>query len=98
MKEIKMYECEFCHKKRLKTKKPMQRHEDACYFNPKNKACITCKYLCKEDYGREGMVDSCAIGIELTKKVLVRGFMYETKTIPHLKYKCDKWKLKEEIK
>lgn len=66
MKEVKMYECEYCGKRRYKTKKPMTRHEDSCYFNPKNKACVTCKYF----YNNQALTECCAnVGIDISEKL-----------------------------
>lgn len=41
MKEIKAYQCDFC-KKYYKHKSSAKRHEKICYYNPNNKACLTC--------------------------------------------------------
>lgn len=44
MRERIIYECEHCNKKKLINKTQMKRHEDICWFNPKNKTCLTCKH------------------------------------------------------
>ncbi len=41
MKEIKAFQCDFC-KKYYKHKSSAKRHEDICYRNPDNRACLTC--------------------------------------------------------
>lgn len=42
MIERTVYECEHCHKKRLINKTQMKKHEDICWYNTKNKTCLTC--------------------------------------------------------
>lgn len=87
MREVKMYECEHCGKKRLKTKRLMVKHEDVCYCNPKNKACITCHYYdnsfyaCKYDNSTLGDVSVNEDGEAEIDNV-------------KLKYKCSNWKQK----
>lgn len=68
MKEIKAYQCDFC-KKYYKHKSSAKRHENICYSNPDNRACLTCgnfvKYyetdlVCKatgKDFGAEKIID-----------------------------------------
>lgn len=41
MKEIKAYQCDFCTKY-YKHKSSAKRHENICYSNPDNRACLTC--------------------------------------------------------
>lgn len=43
MKEIKAYQCEYGCKKVLLTKQGIKRHEEKCFWNPKRKACASCK-------------------------------------------------------
>jgi hypothetical protein len=43
MREIKAYECEYCNKKMLRSKSGMRNYENRCFWNPKTKACMTCK-------------------------------------------------------
>jgi hypothetical protein len=42
MIERTIFECEHCHKKRLMNKSQMKNHEEICWYNPKNKSCLTC--------------------------------------------------------
>ncbi|MFR5643609.1 MAG: hypothetical protein ACLTK7_10620 [Clostridium paraputrificum] len=44
MIERTIYECEHCNKKRLINKTQMKKHENICWFNPKNKTCLTCSH------------------------------------------------------
>lgn len=63
LRERTIYECEYCYKKRLMNKTSMKKHEDVCWYNPKNKTCIMCKYsnieawsyrsCCHPKYGNE---------------------------------------------
>ena len=48
MREIKAFECDFCNKY-YKHKSSVKRHEDRCFKNPQNKACLTCGNF-KTDY------------------------------------------------
>ena len=48
MKEIKAYQCDYC-KKYYKHKSSAKRHEKICFYNPENRACITCDNF-KTDY------------------------------------------------
>jgi len=41
MKEIKAFECDYC-RRYYKHKSSAKRHENRCYYNPENKACVTC--------------------------------------------------------
>ena len=41
MKEIKAYQCDYCNKY-YKHKSSAKRHENKCFKNPSNKACLTC--------------------------------------------------------
>ena len=43
MKKIKAYQCNFCSFYR-KTKSAVKKHEKRCFYNPKNRACATCKH------------------------------------------------------
>lgn len=42
MHEIKAYHCDYC-KKYYKHKSSAIRHENGCFYNPQNKACLSCK-------------------------------------------------------
>ena len=48
MRERVIFECEYCSKKRLINKTQMKRHEDICWYNPKNKSCLSCGYYMYE--------------------------------------------------
>ncbi len=48
MKEIKAYQCDYCNKY-YKHKSSAKRHEKICFYNPENRACITCDNF-KTDY------------------------------------------------
>jgi hypothetical protein len=41
-KPITAYQCDFCSTKAYR-ESTVKRHESACVYNPKNKACPTCK-------------------------------------------------------
>ena len=45
MKEVTMYECEYCKKKVYRNKSSARRHEKKCFANPINKACRSCSNL-----------------------------------------------------
>lgn len=44
MKKITKYACEYCPttKKSYMSSTPVKKHEEICYYNPKNKTCLTC--------------------------------------------------------
>lgn len=44
MKERTIFQCEHCNKKRLINKTAMAKHEEKCWWNTKNKTCVTCEY------------------------------------------------------
>lgn len=48
MTEIKAYACDYCHKY-YKHKSSAIRHEKQCFYNPINKACLSCGNF-KTDY------------------------------------------------
>ena len=49
-KKLIAYSCEFgCSRNVLTSKKRMEEHEDICFYNEKNRACATCRYLERED-------------------------------------------------
>lgn len=41
MHEIKAFQCDYCNKY-YKHKSSAKRHENRCFKNPKNKACLSC--------------------------------------------------------
>ena len=41
-KKIEAYECEYCHKKILRSKSGIRNHEKRCFWNPEVKACMSC--------------------------------------------------------
>ena len=49
MKKIQVYECEHCKKYYKKSASSVKDHEKICFYNPRNKSCVTCSYLCYED-------------------------------------------------
>lgn len=40
MKEIIRYKCDYC--KKVGVKKTIEKHEQICFYNPKNEACGSC--------------------------------------------------------
>ncbi len=44
MKTLSVYECDFCGRYG-KTKKPILKHEERCYYNPNTRSCGTCVHL-----------------------------------------------------
>lgn len=50
MKKITKYACEYCPttKKSYMSSTPVKKHEEICFYNPKNKTCLTCSKWCKE--------------------------------------------------
>lgn len=74
------YQCEHkCTHKLLISKEAMERHENRCFRNPENKACVTCAHF---EPARsvvhqviDGYIDgyhverSCSKGIDLSQKL-----------------------------
>ena len=89
MREIKAYHCDYCVKY-YKHKSSAQRHEKKCFYNPNNKACLSCEDFitdyADEDYSIKNYY--CGNGKEVyqhhctrwaSKKIKERG--HETDTV-----------------
>lgn len=81
MKERIIYECEHCNKKRLINKTQMKNHEDMCWYNLKNKTCLTCEYFEYRSVQYEPKY--CNL-----KERIIFG---------NIEVKCSLWREKEEI-
>lgn len=60
VRQVKAYGCEYkCGQKVVLSKSSMISHESRCFYNPKNKACASCKYFEREDdsNGMEGQYE-----------------------------------------
>ncbi|MDU2680151.1 hypothetical protein [Clostridium sp.] len=96
MRERIIYECEHCNKKRLINKTQMRKHEDICWFNSKNKTCLTCEHF-------EYAPSYCEPHPELDgyPNEHVPEFRYcnlKNKDLPRTPITgCDYWEEKEEI-
>lgn len=45
-KKITAYSCEHkCGRNVLTSRRTMEEHESRCFYNPINKACVTCKFF-----------------------------------------------------
>lgn len=66
MRERIIYECEHCNKKRLLNKIKMKQHENICWYNDKNKTCITCGYNLFD-----GENNCCALNQNKNKKPII---------------------------
>lgn len=49
MREVTVYECEYCNKRKYAYKSSAKKHENKCYWNPKTKSCMTCKHYINPD-------------------------------------------------
>lgn len=59
-----MYECEYCRKKRLKSKQSMKKHEQMCFWNPETRSCMTCQnYMNIDDATLFKVVDETTVCI-----------------------------------
>ena len=72
MRERTIYECEHCSKKRYLSKYKTRDHEKICWYNPKNKACNTCKH---NYFG--GVQRTCELGIKTEIKPMVNCKKWE---------------------
>ena len=43
MKKRTVYECDYCRKRLINTTY-MKKHEEGCWYNPKNKTCLACRF------------------------------------------------------
>ena len=85
MKEIKAYQCDYCHT-RYYSESAMASHEEGCLYNPTLKRCQTCKHSIPQkeetENGMPKVVGSrkCKLGIkQLFNKRLYREQL------------CDNW-------
>lgn len=81
MRVREIYECEHCNKKRLINKTQMKKHEDICWFNLKNRTCLTCKWFEYRSHQDEPKYCNAKNGVLCGN--IITG--------------CDYWKEKEEI-
>jgi len=44
VRERIIYECEHCNRYRRMNKTKVKEHESLCWYNTKNKTCVTCEY------------------------------------------------------
>lgn len=96
MRERTIYECEHCNKKRLINKTQMKKHENICWFNPKNKTCLTCSHYEYEPGYLEPHpeIDGCPYEkIEAYRCCSLKNEQLDKKPIIN----CRDWKEKEEI-
>lgn len=96
MRVREIYECEHCNKKRLINKTQMKKHEDICWFNPQNRACLTCEHFEYQPsyYEPHTELDYCPN--ELVPEI--RYCNLQDKNLPREPItKCDSWREKEEI-
>jgi hypothetical protein len=49
MREITVYECEFCNKRKYAYKSSAKKHENKCFWNPETRSCMTCKHYMEPD-------------------------------------------------
>ena len=70
-REVKAFACQWnCHRNVLTSALRMAVHEELCNWNPKNKACITCRYFSPgggrdEDHEPAG----CEQGFDIREKL-----------------------------
>ena len=77
MKELKVYVCEYCHK-RFDSAFLCEAHEQYCKYNPEAVICINCKYYTNEDYNETRLSDTvhfitCAISYPHFDKGRMKG-------------------------
>ncbi len=87
MKQITKYKCDFC-KRSYMSKYKAREHESKCFFNPANKACVTCKNKdVKEILDSEGYpVDAMGWCFKMNREIFHKGY-----TIKH----CVGWEANE---
>lgn len=93
-KEITKYQCDHC-KREYVNKDRAERHEDKCYYDPANHACVTCAHLLACEDERHEMWDGhdhCTVfwdvdcDLDLAKTYLP-GEGYQNT----FKHNCDSW-------
>jgi hypothetical protein len=73
-----VYKCDYCST--LRTEDVMRIHEEECAYNPKNKACMSCKYAKLSS----GILEMCNAGVKLQ---LERGFALKAMSV----FNCGKY-------
>lgn len=103
MKEIVVYQCEFCEKKIYKTKSSAIRHEKRCYANPVNKACRTCKHAIKDSdtvyvqpHGDQNYGDA-DYDIDYIYCEITDNFLYHPEKPCEFKNNCSHWEKGERL-
>ena len=95
MIERLIYECEYCNKKRLINKTQMKKHEDICWYNPKNKTCLTCNNYYYEAPYREPHPELEGCPSEFIEALKYCEVLHEDlEDRPRIN--CKHWKAKEE--
>ena len=90
MIEVRGYKCEFCEEGSL-DKKAIEDHEDECTFNPRNRACDSCKnFKPNLQAVGYGCTDTCLKGISKELTLLSNGYPYYG-----LRIGCEEWELFE---
>lgn len=96
MIERTIFECEHCHKKRLINKTQMKKHEEICWYNSKNKTCLTCK-----NYEYEAAYQEPHYELEGCPMEEVPSFKYCNLKDKYLEIapetNCTGWIIKEEV-
>jgi hypothetical protein len=87
---VRRYECPFC-KRRRSSKAVMVGHVKACWHDPANRACLTCKHHLPLGWVSEPDAYGCnadvrAEGCEVRDDVEAEGFPYSG---------CPLWELKD---
>ena len=96
MRERIIYECEHCNRRKLINKTQMRKHEDICWFNSKNKACLTCEHFeyAPSYYEPHPELDGCPN--ECVPEL--RYCNLQNKDLPRTPItNCEYWKEREEI-
>jgi hypothetical protein len=91
-----IFQCEHCNKKRLFNKTQMKKHENICWYNHKNKTCLTCANYEYEAPYREAHNELEGCPYEEIPAFRYCGFLERELDTAEPVIKCKHWKEREE--
>ncbi len=86
MLDRKIFQCEYCYKRKSFNKTRMKLHEEKCFMNPATKSCATCLWFSPLVTIENRYPIKCYLGMLMKVRKSNRL---------NLKTQCDKWLNKE---